>query len=36
MKMENWIEGHVNAFEYFEGVPQIIVPDNTKTAVVAD
>jgi transposase len=32
--MENWIEGHVSAFEYFGGIPQIIVPDNTKTAVV--
>jgi transposase len=34
MKMENWIEGHVSAFEYFEGVAQILVPDNTKTAVI--
>jgi len=34
MKMENWIEGHVNAFEYFKGVPRILVPDNTKTAVI--
>jgi len=34
MKMENWIEGHVQAFEYFEGVPRILVPDNTKTAVI--
>ena len=34
MKMENWIEGHVNAFEYFEGVPRLLVPDNTKTAVI--
>lgn len=34
MKMENWIEGHVNAFEYFGGVTQILVPDNTKTAVI--
>jgi transposase len=33
MKMENWIEGHVNAFEYFEGVPRLLVPDNAKTAV---
>jgi transposase len=33
MKMENWIEGHVNAFEYFGGVPYLLVPDNTKTAV---
>jgi len=34
MKMENWIQGHVQAFEYFGGVPQLSVPDNTKTAVV--
>ena len=34
MKMENWIEGHVKAFEYFEGVPRILVPDNAKTAVI--
>jgi len=33
MKMENWIQGHVNAFEYFGGVPRLLVPDNTKTAV---
>ena len=33
MKMESWIEGHVNAFEYFGGVPRLLVPDNTKTAV---
>ena len=33
MKMESWIEGHVKAFEYFGGVPRLLVPDNTKTAV---
>ncbi len=33
MKMESWIEGHVNAFEYFGGVPRLLVPDNAKTAV---
>ena len=33
MKMESWISGHVNAFEYFGGVPRLLVPDNTKTAV---
>jgi len=33
MKMESWILGHVQAFEYFGGVPQLLVPDNTKTAV---
>ena len=34
MKMESWIEGHVQAFEYIGGVPLLLVPDNTKTAVV--
>ena len=29
----NWIRGHVHALEYFGGVPEICVPDNTKTAV---
>jgi transposase len=33
MKMANWIEGHVNAFEYYSGVPRLLVPDNTRTAV---
>ena len=33
MKMESWIQGHVQAFEYFGGVPLLLVPDNTKTAV---
>jgi len=33
MKMESWISGHVGAFEYYGGVPRLLVPDNTKTAV---
>jgi len=33
MKMESWIEGHVNAFEYFGGVARLLVPDNARTAV---
>jgi len=33
MKMESWITGHVDAFEYFGGVPRLLVPDNVKTAV---
>lgn len=28
-----WIGGHVRAFEYFRGVPRILVPDNAKVAV---
>jgi len=30
-----WIRAHVNAFEYYGGVPRIVVPDNCKTAVKA-
>lgn len=33
MKLESWIDAHVHAFEFFGGVPRLLVPDNTKTAV---
>jgi len=33
-KVETWIRLHVEAFEYFGGVPRVIVPDNLKAAVV--
>ena len=33
MKLENWIDAHVRAYEYFGGVPKVTIPDNTKTAV---
>lgn len=33
-KMACWISAHVQMFDYFHGVPRIIVPDNCKTAVV--
>ena len=29
----NWIGSHVRAFEFFGGVPCLLVPDNTKTGV---
>jgi len=32
-KLENYIDAHVRAFEYFGGVPKILVPDNEKTAI---
>jgi hypothetical protein len=32
-KLPNWIDGHVRAYEYFGGIPNVTVPDNTKTAV---
>lgn len=28
-----WINAHIHTFEYFAGVPQIIVPDNLKAGV---
>lgn len=33
MKMENWLLCHIHAFNYFGGVPRLLIPDNCKTAV---
>ena len=30
----SWIDSHINAFEFFGGVPQVVVPDNLKAAVI--
>ena len=30
---EDWLLAHVHAFEYMEGVPEIVVPDNLKIGV---
>jgi transposase len=32
-QLSNWIAAHVRAFEFFNGVPALIVPDNTRTGV---
>ena len=32
MKTENWLACHVHAFQYFGGVPRLLIPDNCKTA----
>jgi len=32
--IETWCSCHVNAFEYFNGVPQIVIPDNLKSAII--
>lgn len=29
-----WIDGHIHAYEYWDGVPEITVPDNLKSAVL--
>ena len=32
MKQASWLKGHMDAFEHFGGVPQMLVPDNCATA----
>ncbi|NDG88265.1 MAG: transposase [Gammaproteobacteria bacterium] len=32
-KIEDWILGHVKAFEFLGGCPEIVVPDNLKSGV---
>lgn len=32
-QLPDWIMSHVRAFEFFNGVPEIVVPDNLKSAV---
>ncbi len=36
MKTENWLSCHVRAFQYFGGVPRLLIPDNCKTATTAN
>ena len=31
--LPDWIDAYVRAFEAIGGVPQLLIPDNTKTAV---
>lgn len=33
-KKRSWIMAHVHMYEYLGGVPRILIPDNTKTAVI--
>src|SRR5499425_2626055 len=32
-QLASWIGAHVRAFEFYDGVPKLVVPDNTKTGV---
>ncbi len=32
--LPSWVSAHIRAFEFFGGVPSVIVPDNLKSAVV--
>jgi len=33
-KIKTWLDLHVRAFEYFGGVPEVLIPDNLKSAVI--
>ena len=33
-KIRNFIKAHVKGFEFFGGVPEVLVPDNLKSAVI--
>jgi len=33
-KIETWLDLHVRAFEHFQGVPEVLTPDNLKSAVI--
>ena len=33
MKLENWLNCHVHAYEYFGGVTRLLIPDNLKAGV---
>jgi len=33
-KVETWLRLHMESFEHFKGVPEILVPDNLKAAVI--
>ena len=33
MKLENWINSHVHAYNYFGGVTRLLVPDNLKAGI---
>ena len=33
-RLTSWIGAHVRTFEFYQGVPKLVVPDNTKTVLV--
>ncbi len=32
-ELENWIGSHIRTFEFLEGVPKLVIPDNTRSGV---
>ena len=33
-KLENWLNCHIHAYEYFGGATRLLIPDNLKTGVI--
>ena len=33
-QLSNWIGAHMRAFEFYQGVPALVIPDNAKTGVI--
>lgn len=36
MKIHDWIDCHIRMFEYFDGVPRLLIPDNLKTGIITN
>lgn len=36
MKIGDWIDCHIHAFQYFKGVTRLLIPDNLKTGVISN
>ena len=34
MQQSSWMQGHFDAFRWYGGIPRVLIPDNTKTAVI--
>ena len=36
MRIENWLNFHIHAFDYFGGIARLLIPDNCKTATLSN
>jgi transposase len=36
MKMEDWLQAHVHAYNYYGGVTRLLIPDNLKTGITSN
>ena len=36
MKIHDWIDCHIRMFEYFGGIPRLLIPDNLKTGIITN